>query len=106
MAKFLVEARYAAEGVRGLVAHGAKQRITAVKAAVKELGGKVEAFYFAFGEVDAYVILDLPDAAAANALALAVNQSGVVSVRTVVLLTADEVDEAIGRNVTYRPPSS
>ena len=106
MAKFLLEARYAPDGVRGLVGSGAKRRVSTVKATAKELGGKVEAFYFALGEVDAYLILDLPDAAAATALALAVNQSGVVSVRTIALLTPDDVDEAISRHVTYRPPCS
>jgi uncharacterized protein with GYD domain len=106
MAKFLFEATYAPDGVDGLVNGGAKRRIAVVKATVKQLGGKVEAFYFAFGPVDAYLILDLPDAAAANALALAINQSGTVSVTTTVLLTADDVDEAISRKVTYSPPGS
>lgn len=106
MAKFLFEATYGPDGVRGLLDQGAKRRIAAVKATVKQLGGKVEAFYFAFGPVDAYLILELPDAAAANALALAVNQSGTVSVTTTVLLTPDDVDEAISRTVTYSAPGS
>ena len=106
MAKFLFEATYGPDGVAGLAAHGAKRRIAAVKATVKQLGGKVEAFYFAFGPVDAYLILDLPDAAAASAIALAINQSGTVSVTTTVLLTADDMDEAISRKVTYSPPGS
>jgi uncharacterized protein with GYD domain len=106
MAKFLFEATYGPDGVSALVSDGAKRRVAVVKSTVKQLGGKVEAFYFAFGPVDAYVIVDLPDAAAANALALAINQSGTVSVTTTVLLTADDVDEAISRNVAYTPPGS
>jgi uncharacterized protein with GYD domain len=33
----------------------------------KSVGGKVEAFYFALGDVDAYIILDLPDNVSAAA---------------------------------------
>ena len=104
MAKFLFEASYTSDGVQGLLRDGAAGRRAAVESAVSGLGGKVEAFYFAFGDVDAFLILDLPDNVAANALSLAINQSGAVRVKTTVLLTPEEIDQAIARQVEYRPP--
>ena len=104
MAKFLFEASYGPEGVRGLVREGAAHRRTNIESTVAELGGHVEALYFAFGDVDAYLIIELPDNVTANALSIAVNQSGALSVKTTVLLTPDEVDQAIARNVKYRAP--
>jgi uncharacterized protein with GYD domain len=104
MAKFLFEASYGPQGVQGLARDGAAHRRATVESTVTALGGHVEAFYYAFGDVDAYLIIDLPDNIAASALSLAVNQSGAVSIKTTVLLSADEVDQAIARKVDYRPP--
>ncbi len=69
-------------------------------------GGQLESFYFACGEHDAYVVVDLPDNESATAVALTVNAAGGATVRTVVLLTPDEVDAAAKRAVDYRPPGA
>jgi uncharacterized protein with GYD domain len=87
MAKYLVEARYTAEGAKGLAREGGTGRRAAAAKAVEGLGGKIEAFYYAFGDVDAYVIFDVPDNVSAAALALAVGQSGGINTKTVVLIT-------------------
>lgn len=78
----------------------------AIRPAVEALGGSLDAVYFAFGDADAYLIVDLPDNVSAAALAMAVNASGVVSGKTTVLLTPEEVDEAAKKSVDYRPPGS
>lgn len=104
MAKFLVEARYTAEGAKGLAREGGTGRRAAAAKAVEGLGGKIEAFYYAFGDVDAYIIFDAPDYVSAAALALAVSQSGAVSLKTVVLMTPEEMDQASKKTVDYRPP--
>jgi uncharacterized protein with GYD domain len=104
MAKFLVEARYTAEGAKGLAREGGTGRRAAAAKAVEGLGGKLEAFYYAFGEVDAYIIFEAPDHVSAAALALAVSQSGAVSLKTVVLMTPEEMDQASKKTVDYRPP--
>ena len=70
----------------------------------ESLGGKLESFYFAFGEVDAYVIVDLPDSVSASAIALAVNQSGGATVKTVVLIPPEDIDKAGKKAVNYRAP--
>ena len=106
MPKYLLQVNYTLEGVRGVLAKGGSARKAAAQAAAKSAGGRVEVFYFAFGESDAYVIADLPDNAAAAALALAVSAGGGATTSTIVLLTPDELDKASGANVKYRPPGS
>jgi uncharacterized protein with GYD domain len=68
------------------------------------MGGKMEAFYFSYGEADAYVIVDLPDAVSGVALSLAVNASGAVNIATIPLITAEEIDAAAKKTVAYRAP--
>ena len=104
MPKYLVEATYTREGVAGVVAKGGTSRRDAVAAMAAGMGGEVECFYFAFGERDAVVIFDAPDNEAAAAVAMAVNASGGAVVKTTVLLTPEQVDEAARRTVDYRPP--
>ena len=62
MAKYLLEARYTVEGAKGVAKEGGTGRRAAITKMVEGLGGKLEALYYAFGDVDVYVILDLPDA--------------------------------------------
>jgi uncharacterized protein with GYD domain len=104
VAKFLVQASYSAEGVRGLLKEGGSERRAAVTKVVEGLGGKVDAFYFAYGDIDAYLIVDVPDAAAGIAVSMAVNASGAVSCSTMPLITPEEIDAACKKSVTYRAP--
>jgi uncharacterized protein with GYD domain len=104
MPKFLFEARYTAEGAKGLEKEGGTGRLEAIKRHLKELGGTLECMYFAFGDVDAYSIVDLPDLASAAALSLAVNKSGAISTKTIVLFTAEELDQASKKTVHFRAP--
>ena len=104
MPKYLITASYTAEGAKGLLKEGGTQRRQAADQVIKSAGGKMEAFYFAFGEDDAYVIIDAPDHASVAATAVAINASGAVHTKTVVLLTPEEIDQAVKKNVTYRAP--
>ena len=104
MPKYLVQASYTTEGTKGLLKDGGTKRRAAVEALMKELGGKVEAFYFAFGDTDAFVIIDAPDNITVAAVSLAVNASGAASSRTTSLLTPEEIDQATKKTVSYRPP--
>lgn len=106
MPKYLLEASYTVDGVKGVQSVGGSSRRDAVAQVTESVGGKLESFYFAFGDRDAYVIVDLPDNETATALALTVNASGAVAVKTVVLLTPEEVDGAAKRSIDYRPPGS
>jgi uncharacterized protein with GYD domain len=104
MAKFMVKANYKTKGVKGVMKEGGTGRRAVVKQLVESLGGKLESFYYAFGDVDAYIICDLPDASAAIALSLAVNASGAVNISLVPLITPEEIDAGSRKTVSYRAP--
>jgi uncharacterized protein with GYD domain len=106
MPKYLIKATYMGEGIRGLMKEGGSGRRAAVQKLVEGVGGRVEAFYFAYGEADAYVITDVPDANAAMALSLAVNATGTVRISTVPLITPEEMDAACKTSVSYRAPGA
>src|SRR5437660_893923 len=104
MPKYLIKASYTADGAKGLLKDGGSKRRTAAEQAIKSSGGKLEAFYFAFGEADAYVVVDAPDHATVASASLAITASGAVRTHTIVLLTPEEIDQAVKKGVTYRAP--
>jgi uncharacterized protein with GYD domain len=104
MPKYIVKASYTAEGAKGVMKDGGSGRRAAVQKLVESVGGKVEAFYFSYGEHDALVIADLPDAASGLAMSLAANASGAVRVSTAPLITVEEMDAAAKKSVAYRAP--
>lgn len=104
MPKYLIAVSYTTEGVKGLARDGGTKRRQAAEAAIKSAGGRLESFYFAFGERDAYVIIDAPDNASVAAASLAINASGAVQAQTIALLTPEEMDQAAKKTVTYTPP--
>jgi len=106
MPKFLITASYTTEGVKGLLKNGGSARRAIVQKAAESVGGKLEALYFAFGDHDAIVICDLPDNAAATALSLTISATGSVRLTTTPLITAEEVDAAAKKSVSYRAPGA
>ncbi len=106
MPKFLVLASYTRKGAKGVLEAGGTSRRDAVAKLAEGLGGTLESFYFAFGETDAYVVLDLPDNASAAAASMAVSASGGATTEVVVLLTPEDIDAASTRSVDYVPPGA
>jgi uncharacterized protein with GYD domain len=107
MAKFMISATYNAEGIKGVVKAGGTSRLQAIEKMLAGVGGTVESFYFAFGGRDVYVVVEVPEAIQAAAVAAAVTSSGAMSsYETVVLLTPEEIDEAMEVAVQYAPPGS
>jgi uncharacterized protein with GYD domain len=104
MPKFLIQASYTPEGTKGLLEEGASARRAAVDQVVADLGGRVEALYFAFGEDDLVCVIDLPDAVSMAAISLQVKASGALRTRATPLLTLEEVDAATRRQVAFRAP--
>jgi uncharacterized protein with GYD domain len=104
MPKFLALASYTTEGIKGLTRAGGTARRAAADKLLKSLGGRLEGFYFAFGEGAAYVIFDVPDNSTAAAISLAVAETGVIRMKTIVLLTPEEMDQAMRMPVHYEPP--
>jgi uncharacterized protein with GYD domain len=104
MARYLLTMSYTAEGARGVMKEGGSSRRATIEKLAADVGGSVESFYFAFGGDDAYCVLELPDHETAAALSMTVSSSGAGTVRTTVLLTPEQVDQATQRSLAYRPP--
>ncbi|NIO20312.1 MAG: GYD domain-containing protein [Candidatus Aenigmarchaeota archaeon] len=104
MPKYLFQASYIGKGLEGLLKEGGSKRRETLEQTLKGMGGKLEAFYYAFGEDDVFAIVDLPDNVSTAAVALTVNRSGGVKVRTTVLLTPEEIDQVTKKSIDYRPP--
>ena len=104
MPKYLFQVNYVDEGVKGLLKDGGSKRRAVVEKLFMSMGATIEAFYYAFGETDLFIIGDFPDNVTVTATVLNVVSTGMVTVKTTVLLTADEVDEAVKKTPTYTPP--
>lgn len=106
MPHYMFRASYSQAGLQGVMKEGAASRSEVVKGLCESLGGRLIANYWAFGSDDFIAIVELPDDVAAASAAMTVGASGVGSVTTTVLLTADQVDEARGRRAAYRAPGA
>lgn len=104
MKKYLISASYNANGTKGLLEEGGTRRKSEVQKLLASLGGKMESFYYAFGEHDVYIITELPDDSTAAAVGLRVKASGLVSLSTTVLLSPEDIDSASKKTVSYRAP--
>jgi uncharacterized protein with GYD domain len=106
MAKYLIQVSYTPEGAKGLLKEGGTKRRAAAEATAQAVGGRLEAFYFTFGETDTFAVIDGVDAASAAAISLTLAASGAARPRTTVLLSPEDVDEACRKSVSYRAPGS
>jgi uncharacterized protein with GYD domain len=104
MPRYLITGSYTSEGAKGVLAKGGSARREAVQALAESVGARVETFDFAFGDDDIVTIIDAPDSEAIAALTMTVGASGMVNIRTTVLLTPEELDGAAKRSVSYRSP--
>ena len=104
MPKYMVQASYVGEGLKGLLKEGGTKRREAVVKAIESLGGKLESFYYAFGDYDVVGIADMPDNVSSVAFSLMINVSGVIEAKTTALLTPEEIDQATDKLVDYRSP--
>ena len=89
MTKYLFEANYVGEGIKGLMREGGTKRRDALVDALKSVGGTLECFYYAFGERDVLGVFEVPSPSDAAALSLMINSSGSVNVRLKPLLTPE-----------------
>ena len=106
MAKYLVQASYSQSGTQGLLKDGGTSRREVVEKLLNGMGGKLESFYYAFGEPDLYAIVDVPDRVSMVAASLVINAAGAVALRTTALITPEEIDQAVQKSVAYTSPGS
>jgi uncharacterized protein with GYD domain len=110
MPRYLTFFSYTGEAAARMVDRPA-DRATAARGVIEAAGGRLEAFYWMFGEHDGLAIYEVPDAVTAGAVALAVATAGMVSdLTTHQLLDADEIRLALERAASlapaYRPPGA
>jgi uncharacterized protein with GYD domain len=106
MAKYLVIGSYTAEGAKGVLREGGTARIAAARQAVESVGGSLESLYWGFGTDDFYATVDVPSHAAAAALSLTIGASGSIQLRSVPLMTAEDIDAAAKMSPAYRAPGA
>ena len=104
MPKYMVQASYVGDGLKGLLNEGGTKRRETVAKAIEGMGGTLESFYYAYGDYDVVGIVDMPDNVSSVAFSLMVNASGVIKAKTTVLLTPEEIDQAAKKTVDFRPP--
>ena len=106
MAKYLVIGSYTAEGAAGVLKEGGSARREAARQIVESVGGKLESIYWGFGKDDFFATVDLPSHAAAAAASLKIGSSGSSRVRTIPLMTVEDVDAAAKLSPVFRPPGA
>lgn len=106
MAKFLMQVSFTRDGIKGFMGDGGTKRRQTVEKLFGTVGGKLESFYFAFGDTDVYAVADFPDNVSAAAVSLAANAAGAVHAKATVLITPEEMDQAAQKSQTLRPPSA
>jgi uncharacterized protein with GYD domain len=106
MPRYLFIGKYTAEGARALMQTGGSARRSSIEKAAASVDGRLESFDFALGEDDVYAILELPDQRAAAALALTISGAGIARVRTVVLMSPEELDATSHLGADYTPAST
>ena len=108
MPHYLLQASYTAQGVSGLV-KSPEDRSAIIRALIEGVGGRVEAYYYAFGDYDVVAIFELPDNVTVAALSMAARGSGAISnLKTTVLIPISEGVEAARKaaGISYSPPGS
>jgi uncharacterized protein with GYD domain len=104
MPKYMIHASYTADGAKGLLKDGGSKRRDVAAAALKSAGATLESFYYAFGDADVYAVVDAPDHATMVAASVAINASGAVTTKTTVLMSPEEIDQAVKKSVSYTAP--
>jgi len=104
MPKYLIQASYTAEGLKGVQKDKASGRKAATIKAVESVGGRVESFYYALGSDDVVIMVDLPDNVSAAALSMTASASGLIRSKMTALLMVEEVDKALAKRVSFKAP--
>ena len=104
MSKYLLQASYSADGLKGLMKDKASGRKAAVEKLFASVGGKVESVYYCFGDYDVVLIADVPDDTAMAAASINACSTGLVRIKTTPLLTIAETDQALEKKVEYHAP--
>jgi uncharacterized protein with GYD domain len=106
MAKYLYRLNYTEAGLKGTVKEGFAAREAFFHKTVKAMGGTTESAHWAFGDVDIFILVDMPDQAKATGLSLALALTGAFELTTTALLSAAEMDAGVRAMPSYRAPGT
>ena len=102
MALYLFRFGYTPEAWAALIEKPEDRRTTLASRIFGTFGGRLEGFWYAFGEHDGYALVDLPDSVSAAAASAAVAATGSFRrLETTVLITVDEMIEALERAAEF-----
>jgi uncharacterized protein with GYD domain len=104
LAQYMLMARCASDGAKGVTNTGGTARRTAVETMATRLGGRMEPVDLACIGEDVYTVIERADNKVAAAVTPAVDSAGPASARTVVLMTQKgSTTPPLGRCTTPRP---
>jgi uncharacterized protein with GYD domain len=107
MAHYMLQASFTSEAWAKML-NEPQNREQAIRPVIEKLGGKLLGYWFAFGESDAIVIIQMPDNVSAAAASLAAAAGGAVkSVKTTPLMSVEEGMQAMRKagGAGYRAPT-
>lgn len=108
MPRYMYEVAYTPEAW-GTLVKKPQDRIEAVRPAIRKLGGRIEAAYFAFGDYDLVAIANMPDNVSAAAFSIAASAGGSIkAIKTTPLMTIREGMRAMraAKRSAYEAPSA
>lgn len=107
MAHYMVQFSYGSDAISSMVKNP-QDRGAIIAGMAQGWGGRVESFYFAFGDYDGVAILEVPDNVTMAALSMAIAGSGAIKAfKTTVLIPMSQAVEAMRKagSVGYQPPA-
>jgi uncharacterized protein with GYD domain len=86
-------------------------RAAAARKLLETSGGKLDGYYFMFGQDDGMVLIDVPDSTSAAAISLAASSTGAFGhLRTHELIPAENISEVLEKakagRASYSPPGA
>jgi len=107
MPHYLLQVAYEPAAIASFIANP-HDRTEALRPVLEKLGGRIETFYFAFGEYDVIAIVEMKENAGAAAFSLAASAGGAIkAIKTTPLMTSAEGIEAFKQAATcgYKAPT-
>ena len=94
MPRYMYSGNYTEKGAAGLLKDGGKARYDEAERIANAMGGTLHGYYWAYGSMDFFMIMDIPSQAMAIKFSLHVGASGVFNGKLTPLISVDEMDEA------------
>jgi uncharacterized protein with GYD domain len=105
---YMIQASYTS-GAWGKLVQRPENRQEALKPVIEQLGGQLLAWYYAFGEYDVMILVEVPGNVNAAAASMAVAAGGAVkALKTTPLMSPDEGFDALllAQGAGYRSPGA